>query len=101
MVSYDNEVKKKKQKKIHKLLKEQMMTSVRKTLKMPVWSVQNRSIFGEICPENNHKIGCFLPIAFSEVCPENSREIGRFFREFVPKNPAKFDFFFHDLSEAL
>ena len=68
---------------------------------MPVWSVQNWSISGEICPENNHKIGRFLPIAFSEVCPENSREIGWFFREFVPKNPAKFDFFFHDLSEAL
>ena len=28
-----------------------------------------------------------------QVCPENSREIGRFFRDFVPKNPAKFDFF--------
>ena len=27
--------------------------------------------------------------------------MGRFFHEFVPKNPAKFDFFFHDLSEAL
>ena len=26
---------------------------------------------------------------------------GWFFREFVPKNPAKFDFFFRDLSEAL
>ena len=32
---------------------------------------------------------------------KNFREIGRFFHEFVPKNPAKFDFFFHDLSEAL
>ena len=30
-----------------------------------------------------------------------SRAISRFFREFVPKNPAKFDFFFRDLSEAL
>ena len=36
-----------------------------------------------------------------EVCPENSQEIGRFFHEFAPKNPAKFEFFFHDLSEAL
>ena len=25
--------------------------------------------------------------------PRNSRKIGRFFREFVPENPAKFDFF--------
>ena len=30
---------------------------------------------------------------FGEVFPQNSREIGRFFREFVPKNLAKFDFF--------
>ena len=64
-------------------------------------SAQNRSISSEICLENNHKIGRFLPIAFVEVCPEKSRAIGRFFREFVPKNPAKFHFFFRDLSEAL
>ena len=38
------------------LLKEQMMTSFRKTLKTLVWSVQNQSISSEICPENNHKI---------------------------------------------
>ena len=57
------------------LLKEQMMTSVRKTLKTLVWSVQNRLISSEICLENNYKIGRFLPIAFGEVCPENSREI--------------------------
>ena len=30
-----------------------------------------------------------------------SPEIGRFFREFVPKNPAKFDVYSRDLSEAL
>ena len=29
----------------------------------------------------------------SEICSRNSREIGRFFHEFVPENPAKFDFF--------
>ena len=44
--------------------------------------MQNRSISSEICLENNH-------------------EIGKFFREFVPKNPTKFDFFFRNLSEAL
>ena len=38
---------------------------------------------------------------FGEICPENSREIGRFLREFVSKNPAKFDFFSRELSEAL
>jgi len=64
------------------LLKEQMMTSVRKTLKTLVWSAQNWSICSKICLENSH-------------------EIGHFFCEFVPKNPAKFDFFFHNLSEAL
>jgi len=87
------------------LLKEQMMTSIRKTLKTLVWSVQNWSIPSEICPENNHKIHCFLLIAFQPSLPwkfpQNSREIGQFFRDFVPKNPAKFDFLFRDLSEAL
>ena len=33
------------------LLKEQMMTSVRKTLKMLVWSAQNRSISNQVFPE--------------------------------------------------
>ena len=89
----------------HIVVKEQMMTSVRKTLKTLVWSAQNRSISSEICLENNHKIGRFLPIAFwwslHWNLPRNSREIGWFFGEFVPKNPAKFDVFFRDLSEAL
>ena len=30
---------------------------------------------------------------FSETGLKNSRKIGHFFREFVPENPAKFDFF--------
>ena len=29
--------------------------------------VQNQSIFSEICPENSHKIGCFLPIVFRRI----------------------------------
>ena len=37
----------------------------------------------------------------TETGLENSCEIGRFFREFVPENPAKFDVFFRDLPEAL
>ena len=61
------------------LLKEQMMTSVRKTLETLVSSVQIRLISSEICTENNHKI--------------RNREIGQLFREFIPKNRAKFDFF--------
>ena len=41
------------------LLKEQMMTSVRKTLKTLVWSAQNRSISNKVFLENNHKVGLF------------------------------------------
>ena len=82
-----------------------MMTSVRKTLKTLVCSVQNQLISSEICLESNRKIACFLPIAFwwslPRKLPRNYHKIGRFFCEFVPNNPAKFDFFFRDLSEAL
>ena len=73
------------------LLKEQMMTSVRKTLKTLVWSAQNQSI--------SSKIFRFLRIAFWWNLPENSREISPFSRKCVPKNPSKFDFFYHHLSE--
>ena len=87
------------------LLKEQVITSVRKTLKTPVWSAQNRLISSEICLENNLKITLFLAIAFWWSLPwnfpRNSFEIGRFFCEIVAENPAKFDFFLRDLSEAL
>ena len=77
------------------LLKEQMMTSVRKTLKMLVWSAQSWSISSEFSLKITTKSTVFyrLRMLFGEVCPQNSREIGRFFREFVPKNLAKFDFF--------
>ena len=87
------------------LLKERMMTSVRRTWKTLFWSAQNRSISSEIFLKSNHKIGRFLPITFwwslPRKRPRNSRENGRFFREFLPKNPTKFDFFFRNLSEAL
>ena len=79
------------------LLKEQMTTSVRKTLKLLVWSAQNRSISSEICPENNHKIRPFLLIAFRPSLPRRflriSREIGRFFADFVPKIQRHLTFF--------
>ena len=82
------------------LLKEQMMTSVRKTLKTLVWSVQNRSISSEICPENNHKIGRFLPTACRRSLPlkfpQNFCEIGRFFREFCPQKSREIWLFFRD-----
>ena len=61
--------------------KSKMMTSVRKTLKTLVWSAQNQSISSEIFPENNDKIGRFLPIVFRWSLPENSREISPFSRE--------------------
>ena len=51
------------------LLKEQMMTSVRKTLITLVWSAQNRSISDEVFPENNHKIGLFWPTDFRLSLP--------------------------------
>ena len=41
------------------LLKEQMMTSVRKTLKTLVWSAQNRSISNKVFLEKNYKVGLF------------------------------------------
>ena len=52
------------------LLKEQMMTSVRKTLKTLVWSAQNQSISDEVFPENNHKISLFWPIDFRLSLPQ-------------------------------
>ena len=39
------------------------------------------------------KSAFFDQLIFGYVCLENSGEIGRFFCEFAPKNPAKFDFF--------
>ena len=87
------------------LLKEQMMTYVRKTLKTLVLSVQNRLISSEICLKITTKSAVFLPVAFQPSLPRkfprNSHEVGRFFHNFVPKNHGKFDFLFRDLSEAL
>ena len=66
------------------LLKEQMMTSVRKTLKTLVWSARNRSISSEICPENNHKIRRFLPIAFRPSLPRKFPRNRPIFPRFSP-----------------
>ena len=57
------------------LLKDQMMTSVRKTLKTLLWSERNWLISSKICLENNHKIDRFYQLLFGEVSPKNSREI--------------------------
>ena len=59
------------------LFKEQMMTPVRKTLKMLVWSAQNRSISSEICPENNHKIGRKTPAKSADFSANLSLKILR------------------------
>ena len=76
------------------LLKEQMMTSVRKMLKMLVRSAQNRLISSKICPENNHKIRRYLPIAFRPSFPlKIPAKTADFSAILSPKNPAKFDFF--------
>ena len=82
------------------LLKEQMMTPVRKTLNQ----CKTNQFLAKFALKVTTKSAVFYWLLFGKVplkLPQNSREIGRFFLEFVPKNPAKFDFFFRDLSEAL
>ena len=45
-------------------------------------------------PENNHKFRRFFTDCFpAKFALKISHEIDRFFRDFVPKNPVKFDFF--------
>ena len=83
------------------LLKVQMMTSVRKTSKMLVWSAQNWSISSEIWPKNNHKIGHFLPIAFLWSLPRKFPRNRPIFLQICPEKSCEIWLFFHDLSEAL
>ena len=66
------------------LLKEQMMTSVRKTLNQR----KTDRFLAKFALENNHKIGRYLPISllFGKVCPENSREIHGKSADFSAKN---------------
>ena len=83
------------------LLKEQMMTSVRKTLQILVWSGQNRSISSEIFPENNLKIRRFcthcFPAKFAPKIPAKSADFSAILSLTIPRNMT----FFCDLSEAL
>ena len=62
-------------------------------------------IFHTVALKITTKAAVFLPIAFQPSLPRkfprNSCENSSFFRDFVPLNPAKFDFFFRDQSEAL
>ena len=86
-------------------LKEQMMTSVRKNWKPRSDQRKPDRFLAKFALKITTKSVVFLPIAFRPSLllkyPRNSCEIGRFFRDFVPKNPAKFDFFLRELSEAL
>ena len=64
---------------------------------------RNRMIFLQILtflPQKSREIGRLFR-EFWFFFPRKSREIGRFFREFAPENPAKFCFFFREISEAL
>ena len=63
----------------------------RKTLKTLVWSAQNWSVSSL---KITTKSVVFYQLLSGQVCPEISHKIGQFFCNFVPKNPAKFDFFF-------
>ena len=46
------------------------------------------------------KSAVFYWLVFGDVSSENSRESDKFFRESVSENPAKFDFFSHNLLQA-
>ena len=70
----------------------------------------NWPIFLRICPWKSFEIWLFstkIPrnqTIFRRILtflPRKSREISRFFGEFAPENPAKFCFFFREISEAL
>ena len=72
------------------LLKEQMMTSIRKTLKTLSDQRKSDRFLVKFALKITTKSVFFDRLIFGWVCPENSCEIGRFFGEFAPKNPAKF-----------
>ena len=83
------------------LLKEQMMTSVRKTLKMLVWSAQNRLTPNEVFPEKYHKIALFWPIDFRLSLPRKFLRNRSIFQQICPYKFREIWLFFRDLSEAL
>ena len=75
------------------LLKEEIIIPVKKTLNNAGQIDAKLIDFSKICQKNSSKIGCFLLIvSWPSFPPEISREIGRFFCEFAPENPSKFDF---------
>ena len=74
-----------------------MMSSVRKTLKTPSDQCKTDQFLARFALKITTKSAIYLPIAFRPSLPRkfprNSREIVGFFRDFVSKNPTKFDFF--------
>ena len=85
------------------LLKEEMMTSVRKTLKR--WSDRRKADrhLTKFSLKNNHKIGLFYRLIFGEVWPKHSRESAANSADFSANLPLKIPrnlTFFRYLSEA-
>ena len=81
-------------------LREQMMTSVRKTFKMLVLSAQNRSISSKIFAENNHKIGHFSRLLFAKFAPKIPVKLADFSTNLSLKIQRNLTFF-RNLLEAL
>ena len=82
------------------LLREQMMTSVRKTFKMLVWSAQNRSISSEFSLKISIKMGCFYGLRFSKFAPKIFSKLADFSANLSLNILPNFTFF-HDLLEAM
>ena len=76
------------------LVKDQMMTSVRKKLKTLVWSAKNRVISSEICAENNHKISRFVLIAFRRSLPRKFPWNRPIFPQISPQKSLEIRLFF-------
>ena len=68
---------------------------------MLVISTQNWSILAKFAKKIQRNRLFFSDCFLAKFLPEISREIGRFSHEFAPENPAKFCFFFREISEAL
>ena len=75
------------------LLKEQMMTFVRKTFKTLALSARIDRFVAKFALKITTKLAVFYQLLFGEICLENSHKIGQFFHKFVPETPVKFDIF--------
>ena len=97
------------------LLKEQMIIPAKKTLN-DAFHIHTKLInISEICQKISREIGCFLLIVSWRSFPLKSADFSTnfdffpttiprnqpIFHEFATENPAKFCFFFREISEAL